>query len=321
MFSKEKFIIGSRGSRLSLAQAEHFKDELLLANPNLRAEQIELKVIKTSGDKFKTENLASMGGKGLFVKEIEEELINKNIDCAVHSLKDVPTFGVPSLMLAAFLKRKDERDAFISPVAKSFNQLKPGSTVGTSSVRRIAQLKKLRSDLNIVSMRGNIDSRIEKVKEGIYDSIVLAYAGIKRLGFHNYVSEIFDKDKMLPAAGQGIVTIQCRVDDFNTIKLLDSINDKETEIIVDAERSFLHRVNGACDTPVAANAIINEDNEIFLQAELLSLDGGKVFRAHKTGLIEKAVSIGLDVAEEILDKAGHDFIVSETKLAHTIHKT
>ncbi|MDC0375477.1 hydroxymethylbilane synthase [Pelagibacteraceae bacterium] len=321
MFSKEKFIIGSRGSRLSLAQAEHFKDELLLANPNLRAEQIELKVIKTSGDKFKTENLASMGGKGLFVKEIEEELINKNIDCAVHSLKDVPTFGVPSLMLAAFLKRKDERDAFISPVAKSFNQLKPGSTVGTSSVRRIAQLKKLRSDLNIVSMRGNIDSRIEKVKEGIYDSIVLAYAGIKRLGFHNYVSEIFDKDKMLPAAGQGIVAIQCRVDDFNTIKLLDSINDKETEIIVDAERSFLHRVNGACDTPVAANAIINEDNEIFLQAELLSLDGSKVFRAHKTGLMEKAVSIGLDVAEEILDKAGHDFIVSETKLAHTIHKT
>lgn len=321
MFSKEKFIIGSRGSRLSLAQAEHFKDELLLANPNLRAEQIELKVIKTSGDKFKTENLASMGGKGLFVKEIEEELINKNIDCAVHSLKDVPTFGVPSLMLAAFLKRKDERDAFISPVAKSFNQLKPGSTVGTSSVRRIAQLKKLRSDLNIVSMRGNIDSRIEKVKEGIYDSIVVAYAGIKRLGFHNYVSEIFDKDKMLPAAGQGIVAIQCRVDDFNTIKLLDSINDKETEIIVDAERSFLHRVNGACDTPVAANAIINEDNEIFLQAELLSLDGSKVFRAHKTGLIEKAVSIGLDVAEEILDKAGHDFIVSETKLAHTIHKT
>ena len=321
MFSKEKFIIGSRGSRLSLAQAEHFKDELLLANPTLRAEQIELKVIKTSGDKFKTENLATMGGKGLFVKEIEEELMNKNIDCAVHSLKDVPTFGVPSLMLAAFLKRKDERDAFISPVAKSFSQLKPGSTVGTSSVRRIAQLKKLRNDLNIVSMRGNIDSRIEKVKEGIYDSIVLAYAGIKRLGFHNYVSEIFDKDKMLPAAGQGIVAIQCRVDDFNTIKLLDSINDKETEIIVDAERSFLHRINGACDTPAGANAIINEDNEIFLQAELLSLDGSKVFRAHKTGLAEKAVSIGLDVAEEILDKAGHDFIVSETKLAHTIHKT
>ena len=321
MTLKEKLIIGSRGSRLSLAQAEHFKDELLLANPQLRSEQIEIKVIKTSGDKFKTENLATMGGKGLFVKEIEQELINMNIDFAVHSLKDVPTFGPHTLILAAFLKRKDERDAFISPIAKSFEQLKPGSTVGTSSVRRIAQLKKLRNDLNIISMRGNIDTRIEKVKEGIYDSIVLAYAGLKRLGFHNYVSEIFEKDKMLPAAGQGVVTIQCRANDFEIIKLLDSVNDKETEIIVNAERSFLHRVNGACDTPVAVNAVLNDDGQIFVRAELLSLDGKKVFTAHKTGISENAAIIGLDVAEEILDKAGHDFIVSETKLAHTIHKT
>ena len=321
MTLKEKLIIGSRGSRLSLAQAEHFKDELLLANPQLRSEQIEIKVIKTSGDKFKTENLATMGGKGLFVKEIEQELINMNIDFAVHSLKDVPTFGPHTLILAAFLKRKDERDAFISPIAKSFEQLKPGSTVGTSSVRRIAQLKKLRNDLNIISMRGNIDTRIEKVKEGIYDSIVLAYAGLKRLGFHNHVSEIFEKDKMLPAAGQGVVTIQCRANDFEIIKLLDSVNDKETEIIVNAERIFLHRVNGACDTPVAVNAVLNDDGEIFVRAELLSLDGKKVFTAHKTGISENAAIIGLDVAEEILDKAGHDFIVSETKLAHTIHKT
>ena len=321
MIAKQKLIIGSRGSRLSLAQSEHFKDELLLANPDLRPDQIELKVIKTSGDKFKTENLASMGGKGLFVKEIEQELLENNIDCAVHSLKDVPTFGVPSLKLAAFLKRKDERDAFISPIAKSFETLKPGSTVGTSSVRRVAQLKKLRSDLNIVSMRGNIDTRIEKVKEGIYDSIVLAYAGLKRLGFHNYVSEILDKDKMLPAAGQGVVAIQCRANDEELIKLLKSVNDKETEIIVSAERSFLHRVNGACDTPVAVNAVLNDDGEIFIQAEILSLDGKKVFNAHRTGISEKAASIGLDVAEEILDKAGHDFVVSETKLAHTIHKT
>jgi len=320
MISKEKLIIGSRGSRLSLAQAEHFKDELLLANPGLKTEQIEIKIIRTSGDQFKTENLANIGGKGLFVKEIEQELINKNIDFAVHSLKDVPTFGPDNLILAAFLKRKDERDAFISPVAKSFSQLKSGSTVGTSSVRRVAQLKKLRNDLNIISMRGNIDTRIEKVKEGIYDSIVLAYAGLQRLGFHTQVSEIFDKEKMLPAAGQGVVTIQCRADDFDAIKLVHSVNDKETEIIVNAERSFLHRVNGACDTPVAVNAVINDEGEIFVRAELLSLDGTKVFQAHKTGLSEKAALIGLDVAEEILDKAGHDFIVSETKLAHTIHK-
>lgn len=321
MITKQKLIIGSRGSRLSLAQSEHFKDELLLANPELHANQIEIKVIKTSGDKFKTENLASMGGKGLFVKEIEQELINNNIDCAVHSLKDVPTFGFPSLKLAAFLKRKDERDAFISPIAKTFEQLKPGSTVGTSSVRRIAQLKKLRNDLKIVSIRGNIDTRIEKVKEGIYDSIVLAYAGLKRLGFHNQVSEIFGKDKLLPAAGQGVVTIQCRSDDQELIEILNSVNDKETEIIVSAERSFLDRVNGACDTPVAVNATLNDEGEIFIQAEILSLDGKKVFNAHKIGISEKAVILGLDVAEEILDKAGHDFVISETKLAHTIHKT
>ena len=170
-------------------------------------------------------------------------------------------------------------------------------------------------------MRGNIDTRIEKVKEGIYDSIVLAYAGLKRLGFHTHVSEILDKEKMLPAAGQGVVTIQCRSNDGELIKLLKSVNDKETEIIVSAERSFLHRVNGACDTPVAVNAVLNDDGEIFIQAEILSLDGKKVFNAHRTGISEKAVSIGLDVAEEILDKAGHDFVVSETKLAHTIHKT
>ena len=170
-------------------------------------------------------------------------------------------------------------------------------------------------------MRGNIDTRIEKVKEGIYDSIVLAYAGLKRLGFHNYVSEILDKDKMLPAAGQGVVAIQCRSNDEELIKLLKSVNDKETEIIVSAERSFLHRVNGACDTPVAVNAVLNDDGEIFIQAEILSLDGKKVFNAHRTGISEKAASIGLDVAEEILDKAGQDFVVSETKLAHTIHKT
>ena len=225
------------------------------------------------------------------------------------------------MKLASFLKRKDERDAFISPIAKSFDQLKAGSTVGTSSVRRIAQLKKLRNDLKIVSMRGNIDTRIEKAKEGIYDSIVLAYAGLKRLGFHNQVSEIFEKEKMLPAAGQGVVAIQCRSNDSEIIKLLDSVNDKDTAIIVSAERSFLHRVNGACDTPVAVNAILNDEGEIFIQAEILSLDGKKVFTSHKTGILEKAASIGLDVAEEILDKAGHDFVVAETKLAYTIHKT
>ncbi len=319
--NNKKIIIGSRGSRLSLAQSEHFKDELLLANKDLKAENIEIKIIKTSGDKFKTENLAILGGKGLFVKEIEQELLDHKIDCAVHSLKDVPTFGHEDLFLATYLKRKDERDAFLSPLTKSLSTLKPGSTVGTCSVRRIAQFKRIRPDLKIVSMRGNIDTRIEKLKEGLLDSIVLAYAGIKRLGFHNLVSEILDKEMMLPAAGQGIVTVQCRKQDEAMINLVRSVNDTETEMIAKAERAFLHRVNGACDTPIGVNAVVNDDNELFLRAELLSLDGSQHFIGHKTGLIDHAEKIGLDVAEEVLYKAGSDFVLRETKLAHTINQS
>ncbi len=224
------------------------------------------------------------------------------------------------LSLACFLKRTDERDAFLSPIASSFANLKSGSTVGTCSVRRFSQLKRLRDDLKIVPIRGNIDTRINKMKEGIYDSIVLAASGLKRLGFHTEVREYFEKDVVIPSAGQGIVTVQCRDEDLELKEILKTINDRETQILAEAERSLLKTLNGACDTPVGANAIINDDGELFLQAELLSLDGKKSFRAHKTGIIEKAKSIGIDVAEEILSKAGENFIISETKLAHTIHK-
>jgi hydroxymethylbilane synthase len=320
MLRNRNIIIGTRGSRLSLAQAEHLRDELLLAYPGVKADQLIIKIIKTSGDKFKKENLGMMGGKGLFIKELEESLLEKSIDVAVHSLKDVPTFSSNKLSLACFLKRTDERDAFLSPIASSFANLKSGSTVGTCSVRRFSQLKRLRDDLKIVSIRGNIDTRIYKMKEGIYDSIVLAASGLKRLGFHTEVREYFEKDVVIPSAGQGIVTIQCRDEDLEVKEILKSINDLETQILAEAERSLLKTLNGACDTPVGANAIINDDGELFLQAELLSLDGKKSFRAHKTGIIEKAKSIGIDVAEEILSKAGENFIVSETKFAHTIYK-
>lgn len=315
-----KIIVGTRGSRLSLAQAEHFKDELLLANKNLKPTDVEIKVIKTSGDKFKTENLSLMGGKGLFVKEIEKELLTGNIDCAVHSLKDIPTFGSEKLVLGAYLKRKDARDAFISPVTNSFKNLKPGSTVATCSVRRISQLQRIRDDIKIVNIRGNIDTRIEKLKEGLVDGLVLAYAGIKRLGFHKVVTEIFDKDAMLPAAGQGTIVVQTRLDNKSVINLLKLVNDKETEFISIAERSCLDKINGACDTPIGVNAVINDDGEIFLRAELLSIDGKKRYSSHKTGIVEKSKLIGYDVAEEILDQAGTDFIIKESKLAHTIYK-
>jgi len=174
--------------------------------------------------------------------------------------------------------------------------------------------------LKIIPMRGNIDTRINKMKEGIFDSIVLAASGLKRLGFHSEVKQYFEKDVIIPSAGQGIITVQCRAEDLEIKEMLKVVNDKETQILAEAERSLLEVLNGACDTPVGANAIINDEGELFLQAELLSLDGAKCFRAHKTGIAEKAKSIGIDVAEEILSKAGDDFIISETKLAHTIHK-
>ncbi|MEY4343380.1 MAG: hypothetical protein RI970_72, partial [Pseudomonadota bacterium] len=183
-----------------------------------------------------------------------------------------------------------------------------------------SQLKRLRDDLKIIPMRGNIDTRINKMKEGIFDSIVLAASGLKRLGFHSEVKEYFEKDVIIPSAGQGIITAQCRDEDLEIKEMLKAVNDKETQILAEAERSLLEVLNGACDTPVGANAIINDEGELFLQAELLSLDGTKSFRAHKTGIAEKAKSIGIDVAEEILSKAGDDFIISETKLAHTIYK-
>ena len=320
MLRNRKIIIGTRGSRLSLAQTEHFRDKLLLAYPDVQEDQLIIKIIKTSGDKFKTENLGMMGGKGLFVKELEECLLEKSIDVAVHSLKDVPTFSSNKLSLTCYLKRTDERDAFLSPIANSFVSLKPGSTVGTSSVRRFSQLKRLRDDLKIVPLRGNVDTRINKMKEGLVDSIVLAAAGLKRLGFHSEVKEYFAKDLIIPSAGQGIITAQCRAEDSEVKEILKAVNDNETQILAEAERSLLEVLNGACDTPVGANAVINDEGELFLQAELLSLDGKKSFRAHKTGIVEKAKIIGIDVADEILSKAGENFIISETKLAHTIHK-
>jgi len=320
MLRNRKIIIGTRGSRLSLAQTEHFKDELMLAHPYVQKDQIVIKVIKTSGDKFKTQNLGLMGGKGLFVREIEESLLKKEIDVAVHSLKDIPTILTKGLSLTCFLKRTDERDVFLSPIANSFKELKSGSTIGTSSVRRFAQLKRLREDIKIISFRGNIDSRIDKMKNGLIDSIILSASGLKRLGFHSDIKEYFSKNVILPAAGQGIATIQCRDDDTEIKEILKSVNDKDTEILAKTERSFLDALKGACDTAVGANAIINEDGDIFLQAELLSIDGKKSFKAHKTGPVEKADKIGSDVADEILSQAGENFIVSETKLAHTINK-
>ena len=255
MSFNKKIIIGARGSRLSLAYANYAK-KLIIRNNQFNENEIDIKIIKTKGDIFSKTPLSQLGGKGVFCKEIENELINKNIDIAVHSLKDLPTIQTPNLKIQSFIERNDPRDSFLSLDKKIFVQQKKGSRIGTSSIRRKLQLLNLKNDLEILSMRGNIDTRIEKLKSKQYDGIVLAYSGLMMLGLENHVVEVFPTEKILPAVGQGIIALQCRENDQNTISLIDKVNHKETFICALAERSFLESIGGDCDTAVGGYARI-----------------------------------------------------------------
>ena len=226
MTDKKKFIIGCRGSKLSLAYSNHVKNLLIKSNSQFNQNSIELKIIKTSGDIFQNKRISDIGGKGVFCKQIEDELLESKIDLAVHSLKDLPTIMTEGLCVNAVVKRNDPRDAFLSHSNKSFNDLKPKSKIGTSSFRRYAQLKLLRNDLDIVTMRGNIDTRTKKLKNQEYDAIVLSLAGIQMLNLENQVKEIFTIEQMLPAIGQGTIALQCKKDDKKTLSILKAINDK-----------------------------------------------------------------------------------------------
>ena len=270
MSFNKKIIIGARGSRLSLAYANYAK-KLIIRNNQFNENEIDIKIIKTKGDIFSKTPLSQLGGKGVFCKEIENELINKNIDIAVHSLKDLPTIQTPNLKIQSFIERNDPRDSFLSLDKKIFVQQKKGSRIGTSSIRRKLQLLNLKNDLEILSMRGNIDTRIEKLKSKQYDGIVLAYSGLMMLGLENHVVEVFPTEKILPAVGQGIIALQCRENDQNTISLIDKVNHKETFICALAERSFLESIGGDCDTAVGGYARI-EGKKIKLEVELFSDD-------------------------------------------------
>ena len=213
MTDKKKFIIGSRGSKLSLAYSNHVKNLLIKSNSQFDENSIDIKIIKTSGDIFQNKRISDIGGKGVFCKQIEEELLESKIDLAVHSLKDLPTKMTEGLCVNAVVKRNDPRDAFLSYSNKSFKDLKPQSKIGTSSFRRHAQLNLLRNDLEIITMRGNIDTRIKKLKNKEYDAIVLSLAGIQMLNLTNQVKEVFTTEQMLPAIGQGVIALQCKKDD------------------------------------------------------------------------------------------------------------
>ncbi len=310
MTAKKKFIIGSRGSKLSLAYSNHVKNLLIKSNPQFDVSSIEIKTIKTSGDIFKNKKISDIGGKGVFCKQIEEELLESKIDLAVHSLKDLPTQMTEGLCVNAVVKRNDPRDAFLSYSSKSFKDLKPQSKIGTSSFRRHAQLNLLRDDLEIVSMRGNIDTRITKLKNKEYDAIVLSLAGIKMLNLRNEVKEVFTTEQMLPALGQGVIALQCKKEDEKTLNILDNINDKETYYCIQAERALLKAIGGDCDTAIGGLAILSNEN-ISLKSELFSNDGKKKFEFQSSGHFKKAKEIGYQVGKELLKKAGSDFITQE----------
>ena len=306
MTDKKKFIIGCRGSKLSLAYSNHVKNLLIKSNPQFNENSIELKIIKTSGDIFQNKKISDIGGKGVFCKQIEEELLELKIDLAVHSLKDLPTIMTEGLCVNAVVKRNDPRDAFLSHSNKSFSDLKPQSKIGTSSFRRHAQLKLLRNDLDIVTMRGNIDTRIKKLKNQEYDAIVLSLAGIQMLNLENQVKEIFTIEQMLPAIGQGTIALQCKKDDQKTLSILKAINDKETYCCIQAERALLEAIGGDCDTAIGGLAKLSND-KIFLKSELFSNDGKKKFEFQSTGSLSEAKEIGYKVGKELLKKAGSDF--------------
>ena len=290
----KKIIIGSRGSKLALAYAERAKAKFLNISPSFKIDNVLIKKITTKGDIIQDIRLSEAGGKGLFSKTIEDELVNGKIDIAVHALKDMPSNETKGLITNCFLERNDPREILISKNNKKIKDLASNAIVGTSSFRREFQLKKIRQDLNYKLIRGNVDTRIKKLNDGLFDAIILSYAGIQSLNLENKISQTFSTSEIIPSAGQGVVALQCRDNDKNMIELLEKINHQPTHNCVLAERNVLKILDGDCETAVGAIAKINEEN-ISLEAELFSLDGKERFYHKDSKEIKFAFELGKEV--------------------------
>jgi hydroxymethylbilane synthase len=297
--------IGSRGSPLALAQAREVQRRLAAAG-GLDAGRIEIKVIRTTGDAIQDRPLAEVGGKGLFTKEIEEALASGAIDLAVHSSKDMPTVLPPGLVLSAFLPREDPRDAFISRTAKSLNDLRPGAVVGTASLRRQAMVLRLRPDLRVVPMRGNVETRLRKLEGGECEATLLALAGLKRLGLASAATAVLDVDEFLPAVGQGAIGIETREDDAATRRLVAAINDPDTATALAVERAFLAVLDGSCRTPIGGYAVVS-GGEVRFRGMIVRPDGSEAFETSRAGSRDDAARLGADAGLELRDRAGPDF--------------
>ena len=301
----KKVIIGSRGSKLALMYAEKAKEFLLKFN-NISSDDIEIKKILTKGDQIKDQRLSDVGGKGLFSKNIEQELLEKKIDIAVHALKDMPALETDGLQTNCFLKRNDPREVIISRDGKNIKEIKTGALIGTSSFRREFQINKLRKDLKTKLIRGNVDTRIQKLNDGLYDAIILSLAGLSFLNLENKVSQIFSTDEIIPSAGQGIIALQCRSDDNHIKSLLDKINDKETAVRAISERNVLKVLEGDCETAVGVHSKL-ENERIILQAELFSLDGLQKFYESGSSDIKNSAELGFEIGKKLKLKSGNSY--------------
>lgn len=298
---KDTIIIGTRSSKLALWQAEYVKNCLEKEYPELT---VELKLMTTKGDKILDAPLAKIGGKGLFTKELEMDMLAGGIDIAVHSLKDMPTEVPDGLVISAITKRFDPGDAVVSPSYQTFDKLPQGAKVGTSSLRRKAQLLHARPDLNIQDLRGNVNTRLRKLEEEHFDAIILAVAGLKRLGFGDCITDILPQTMVLPAVGQGALAIETRADDAKVRELIGFLNDPETARCATAERAFLGRVEGGCQVPVGVYATPAGAGKLQVEAVIASLDGVRLYRDRIDGRTADAEDLGIQLADRLLDMGG-----------------
>ena len=297
--------IGTRGSPLALAQAHETRERLAHAF-DLPQAAFEIVVITTTGDRVQDRPLKDIGGKGLFTKEIEEDLLSGAIDIAVHSMKDMPVLQPEGLLLDCYLPREDVRDAFISPHVKSLDALVPGAVVGTSSLRRSAQILHKRPDLQVVEFRGNVQTRLKKLEQGMADCTFLAMAGLNRLGYEDVPRIAISPDEMLPAVAQGAIGIERRAGDVRVAAMLEAIHDGETGHRLAAERAFLATLDGSCETPIAGLATLHGDH-LHLRGEILRPDGSEAHAGEERGPFEDAAEMGRALAERLKSLAGADF--------------
>lgn len=306
----KELVIGSRGSKLALVQAETIKAELLRIEPSL---VVGIEVIKTSGD-VQTDPLSVIGGKGVFTKELEDALLDRRIDVAVHSLKDLPTILPDVLVIAAITKREDPRDALVLSrklqlSSPSIAALPRGAVVGTSSPRRLAQLRNLRTDLVINDLRGNIDTRVRKLDEGKYDALVLACAGLRRLGMDDRISVALPASELLPAVGQGALAVEVRADDEQTIEAVSKLDHKFTRLACTAERALLRSLGGGCQLPIAGYAIVRE-KRIRLDGLVADPQGQQLIRDRVSGSLEQAEGLGAALGAKLLEKGASTLLRS-----------